>query len=107
MIHNGRFEGRFMPSSKPVTIAEPSVSVGSCFNIYFVIAHSKNTQAATLVRQTITEPNPKYRNETSRAGISAITTPNMLRSTVSLPCACGERETTSFPIFLFNVQFIN
>ena len=98
-IHTGRFDGRLKPNSKPVKIAEPSEIVGSFFKIYFVIAHSKNTHAATLDAQTTTEPKPKYRNDTINAGTNAIITPYILRSTLSVPCACGDNETINLLIF--------
>ena len=97
-IQTGKLLGRFMPSSSPVTMAEPSDSDGCRFMIYFDIAHSKNMQAATLDRQTTTEPSPKKRNDTSRAGNSASTTPYMFFSTLSVPCACGDSETISLLI---------
>ena len=59
MIHSGRLLGKFMPSKRPVMIAEPSRMEVSAFRIYFVIAHSKNTQAATEVSSTTAEPKPK------------------------------------------------
>ena len=33
--------------------------------------------------------------------VSAIITPYMFFSTLSVPCACGERETINFPIIVF------
>ena len=60
MIQMGRFDGRFMPSRMPVSAAEPSVMVRrGFFKIYLLMAHSKKTQAATLDRHTMAEPNPK------------------------------------------------
>ena len=59
MIHRGRLDGRLNPKSKPVRMAEPSVMVGSLWSSYFVMAHSKNTHAATLTAQTMAEPIPK------------------------------------------------
>lgn len=47
-IHTGKFDGRLKANNNPVRMAEPSLIVGSLFSMYFVIAHSKNTQAATL-----------------------------------------------------------
>jgi hypothetical protein len=51
------------------------------------MAHSKKTQATTLVAQTMAEPMPKNQNDTSRAGTRAMMTPYMFFSTVSVPCA--------------------
>ena len=65
------------------------------------MAHSKTTQARTLVAHTIAEPMPKSTSDTMRAGIKAMMTPYMLRSTESVPWAWGESETISFPIFFF------
>jgi hypothetical protein len=60
MKHIGRFEGKLKPRSKPVRIADPSQIVDfSRPKIYFVIAHSKTTQAITEVASTIAEPRPK------------------------------------------------
>ena len=58
-IQTGRLEGRLKPNKSPVSMAEPSLMVGCFFSMYFVIAHSKNTQAATLDAQTTAEPMPK------------------------------------------------
>ena len=62
IIQTGRLDGRLNPNNRPVRIADPSVSVGSFFIIYLVMAHSKNIQAATLDAHTTTEPIPKYKN---------------------------------------------
>ena len=54
-----RLLGKFMPSKRPVMMAEPSSKLVSSFRRYFVIAHSKKTQAATEVSSTTAEPRPK------------------------------------------------
>ena len=64
------------------------------------MAHSKNIQAATLDAHTTTEPIPKYKNDTSNAGNNAIITPYILRSTLSVPCACGDNDTINLLIVL-------
>ena len=87
-IQMGRFDGRLKPSSRPVRAAEPSSTVFcSRPRINLLMAHSKTTQAMTLVRHTMAEPSPKNQNDTSSAGSKAMMTPYMLRSTLSLPCA--------------------
>ena len=99
MIHTGRFDGRFMPSRMPVRAAEPSRMVLRSERIMnLLMAHSKNTQAATLDRHTMAEPMPKNHSETSSAGTRAMMTPYMLRSTESRPWAWGESETTNLLI---------
>ena len=59
MIQRGRLLGKFIPSKRPVMMAEPSSKLVSSFRRYFVIAHSKKTQAATEVSSTTAEPKPK------------------------------------------------
>ena len=80
-------------------MAEPSVSVGFRWSMYLAMAHSKNMQASTLLVQTMKLPMPKYRNEISSVGISAIITPYMFFSTLSSPWACGDNDTISLLIF--------
>ena len=59
IIQSGKLEGRLNASNTPVIIAEPSQMVErSLFKINLVIAHSKNTQAATEVKVTTTAPSP-------------------------------------------------
>ena len=106
MIHIGRLEGRLKPNSSPVRTAEPSVIVTrSRFNTYFVIAHSKNTQAATDVANTIAAPNPKKYNEVSRAGMSAMHTPYIFLCTLSRPCTWGDSDTIKFFAIIFLFYF--
>ena len=105
IIHAGRLEGRLNASSKPVRMAEPSSTVlRCCFRTYLLIAHSKNKQDATLVVVTTTEPSPKKKNDTRSAGIKAMMTPYILRSTVSVPWACGDNETINFPILFLSIS---
>lgn len=59
IIQMGKLLGKFMPKSKPVSMAELSESVVGRRSKYLVMAHSKNMHEAILVRQTTTEPRPK------------------------------------------------
>jgi len=87
IIQTGRLDGRLNANNTPVRMAEPSVTVvRSLFKIYFVIAHSKNTQATTDVKVTTNAPMPKMRSEAKKAGINAISTPYMFFCTLSLLC---------------------
>ena len=86
-IQMGRLLGRFNPNSRPVMMAEPSVSVGLRLSMYLAIAHSKNIHANTLLAHTSTLPTPKKRNDTSKVGNNARMTPYMFFSTLSGPWA--------------------
>ena len=91
----------------PLRMAEPSVIVTrSRFNTYFVIAHSKNTQAATDVANTIAAPNPKKYNEVNRAGMSAMHTPYIFLCTLSRPCTWGDSDTINFFAIIFLFYFV-
>ena len=85
IIHIGRFDGRLNASNTPVMMAEPSVMVRrSRFKIYLLMAHSKNTQAATDTAVTTNAPMPKAMSDTRNAGISAMSTPYIFFCTLSL-----------------------
>jgi hypothetical protein len=59
IIQSGKLDGKLNANNKPVKAAEPSQIVqASLFKMNFVIAHSKNTHAATDVRVTTTAPKP-------------------------------------------------
>src|SRR5574344_746374 len=110
IIQMGKLLGRFIPKSMPVRIALQSAIVLGRLSKNLVIAHSNNTQAETLVRQTTTLPKPKEKNDTARAGTKAMRTPYMFRSTLSLPWLCGDKDMIKFDmaeILLFCVAGFN
>ena len=59
IMYSGRLLGRLNASSRPVTMAEPSLSVVFGFlRIYLLMAHSNSMHEATDVSVTITAPRP-------------------------------------------------
>ena len=109
IIHTGRLEGKLNANNTPVRAAEPSIIVVcSRFKMYFVIAHSKKRHAATEASVTIRAPNPNAKNETSRAGMSAIRTPYMFFCTLSPLCMWGDKDMISlFAITIDNKVTVN
>ena len=67
--------GRLKASRIPVRIAEPSHTIQFLFFMQnLLIAHSKNTQDATLMAVVMIAPMPNEMNEHSKAGIKAMIT---------------------------------
>lgn len=99
-IHIGRFDGTLNASSTPVMMADPSLIVGSFFNMNLEIKYSNTTQNNMEANVNISASSLNTYSDNKNAGISAISTPYMFFGMLSPLCMCGEGDT----INLFSIK---
>ena len=93
-IHQGRVAGRLKANSIPVTTAEKSpVGFSRCISLQE--AHSKNTQAATVMAVRIRALTPKMTTAATRVGHRARQTRCMIFWVLSAPVIWGAAVTIS------------